>query len=315
MKTAGRALDRDTGRKLRLLCLHGMYQDASTFAVKMNPLRGVRATANVDFVFLDGPFAVVPPILTRPGRRLSKRPSELFAASSQRAHVRRKEQTKTTETKKMETEYRAWRRPLGSNEEVDPSRLARDWDVLVGFLREQIDEIGDVDGVLGFSQGASLAAWMCSERARAELQWSPKVAVLIGSYVGSPPLSLDSGVISDISSLHIFGSNDGVVPPAKSQQVVDIFKQHTTLGNRVRTSMHAQGHVIPKCDVSKQLFESFLTRQQLSLLGSSSVSSVIADGNDANSLEAIESEQHCSSSSPALRWSPRCSHVCFPSPA
>ena len=52
------------------------------------------------------------------------------------------------------------------NEEVDPSRLASDWDVLVSFLRERIDEIGDVDGVLGFSQGASLAAWMCSERVR-----------------------------------------------------------------------------------------------------------------------------------------------------
>ena len=64
-------------------------------------------------------------------------------------------------------------------------------------------------------------------QARAELQWSPKVAVLIGSYVGSPPFSLHSGVVSDISSLHIFGSNDGVVPTAKSQQVVDIFKQHT----------------------------------------------------------------------------------------
>ena len=77
--------------------------------------------------------------------------------------------------------------------------------------------------------------------------------------------------------------------------------------------MHAQGHVIPKCDVSKQLFESFLTRQQLRLLGSSSVSSVIADGNNANSLEAIESDKHCSSL-PAPRWSPMCSHVYVPSP-
>ena len=62
-------------------------------------------------------------------------------------------------------------------------------------------------------------------QARAELRWSPKVAVLIGSYVSSPQFSLDSGIFPDISSLHIFGSNDYVIPTAKSQQVVDTFKQ------------------------------------------------------------------------------------------
>lgn len=64
-----------------------------------------------------------------------------------------------------------------------------------------------------------------TSQARAELQWSPKLAVLIGSYLGSPQYSFDSGIIPDISSLHVFGSNDYVIPAAKSQQVVDIFKQ------------------------------------------------------------------------------------------
>uniref|UniRef100_M4B8I9 Serine hydrolase domain-containing protein n=1 Tax=Hyaloperonospora arabidopsidis (strain Emoy2) TaxID=559515 RepID=M4B8I9_HYAAE len=144
--TTLRVMSRATGRKLRLLCLHGIYQDAETFTVKTKPLRGVSGIANVDFVYLDGPFSVVPPILTRPNKRLSKRPS--------------------TSRQKKKSEYRAWWRPLGIHEEVDAGRLARDWDVLVSFLREQIDEIGDVDGVFGFSQGASLAAWMCSERLR-----------------------------------------------------------------------------------------------------------------------------------------------------
>jgi predicted esterase len=140
-------------RALRLLCLHGMYQDAVTFAAKTKPLRG--ASAGVDFVFLDGPFTIVPPILARQ----SKRPSASSAAASKPKRVR---------CAKKKTEFRAWWRPLGIHQE-DPGSLDEDRDVLVRFLREKLDEVGDVDGVVGFSQGASLAAWMCSEQVRSVL--------------------------------------------------------------------------------------------------------------------------------------------------
>ncbi|KAG7392797.1 Ovarian cancer-associated protein 2 [Phytophthora pseudosyringae] len=278
--SATRLASRCTDRKLRLLCLHGMYQDAATFGGKTKPLRGV--SADVDFVFLDGPFTIVPPILARQ----SKRPSASCAASSKPKRVR---------CAKKKTEFRAWWRPLGIHQE-DPSNLDGDRDVLMSFLREKLDEVGDVDGVVGFSQGASIAAWMCSEQARAELQWSPKLAVLIGSYLGSPQYSLDSGIIPDIASLHVFGSNDYVIPAAKSQQVVDIFKQQEqTLENRVLTSVHTQGHVIPKCDASRGLFESFLAVQQLRLLGSSSISSSASseteEREDATPSEALLASQ------------------------
>ncbi|EGZ13228.1 hypothetical protein PHYSODRAFT_546949 [Phytophthora sojae] len=255
--TAARLLGRSTERKLRLLCLHGMYQDAATFSAKTKPLCG--ADASVDFVFLDGPFTIVPPILARQ----SKRASAFSAAAPSKP--------KRVRCAKKTTEFRAWWRPLGIHQE-DPGSLDGDRDVLLDFLRAKLDEVGDVDGVIGFSQGASLAAWMCSHEARSELQWSPKLAVLIGSYLGSPQYSLESGVVPDIASLHVFGSNDYVIPAAKSQQVVDIFKQEETIQNRVLTSVHTQGHVIPKCDASRELFESFLALQQLRLLGSSSIS-------------------------------------------
>ncbi|KAL3663175.1 hypothetical protein V7S43_011585 [Phytophthora oleae] len=276
--SATRLVNRCAGRKLRLLCLHGMYQDAATFAGKTKPLRG--ANGDVDFVFLDGPFTIVPPILARQ----SKRPSRSGTASSKPKRVR---------CAKKKTEFRAWWRPLGVHQD-DPSNLDGDRDVLLTFLREKLDEIGDIDGVVGFSQGASLAAWMCSEQARAELQWSPKLAVLVGSYFGSPQYSLDSGIIPDIASLHVFGSNDYVIPAAKSQQVVDIFKQQETLKTRVLTSVHTQGHVIPKCDTSRELFDSFLTLQQLKLLGSSSISSSTSDEReDLAHADALVSQRAC----------------------
>ncbi|CEG40802.1 Phospholipase/carboxyhydrolase [Plasmopara halstedii] len=233
-----------TSRKLRLLCLHGMYQDAITFASKTNLLR--HANAGVNFVYLDGPFTIVPPILKK-------------------------------------AEFRAWWRPLSAHED-DFSQLDSDRSVLISYLRQKLDEIGTVDGVIGFSQGASLAAWMCSKQARAELQWSPKVVVLIGSYLSYPPFSLDSGIISGMASLHMFGSNDYVIPAAKSQQVMNIFKKHETTNYPVLTSVHTQGHVIPKCDKSIKLFESFISDQQQKLHGCSSISS-------SRSLETCEREE------------------------
>ncbi|CAH0520760.1 unnamed protein product [Peronospora belbahrii] len=252
MSTSG-VLSRCTDRKLRLLCLHGMYQDAVTFMSKIKHLRGINSDTHVEFIFLDGPIITLPPILARQ----SKQQTTIALTNHKRLHI---------VTKK--TKFRAWWRPLGNHQEGSSS-LDEDRNILINLLREKLDEVGDVDGVVGFSQGASLAAWMCSKQACVELQWSPKLAVLMGSYLGSPQFSLDSGVVPDIASLHAFGSNDFVIPATKSQQVVDIFKQQETLKNRVLTSVHTQGHVIPKCDASKSLFESFLTFERMRLLGRS----------------------------------------------
>ncbi|KAL7684045.1 putative serine hydrolase FSH, alpha/Beta hydrolase [Plasmopara halstedii] len=254
-----------TSRKLRLLCLHGMYQDAITFASKTNLLR--HANAGVNFVYLDGPFTIVPPILVCQRKRSSASFGKL----------------KVGHCAKKKAEFRAWWRPLSAHED-DFSQLDSDRSVLISYLRQKLDEIGTVDGVIGFSQGASLAAWMCSKQARAELQWSPKVVVLIGSYLSYPPFSLDSGIISGMASLHMFGSNDYVIPAAKSQQVMNIFKKHETTNYPVLTSVHTQGHVIPKCDKSIKLFESFISDQQQKLHGCSSISS-------SRSLETCEREE------------------------
>lgn len=64
-------------------------------------------------------------------------------------------------------------------------------------------------------------------QAKYELEWSPKAAVLIGSYLGPPQYSLQPGMLAGIPSLHLFGANDHVIPAAKSQFVADVFKEVT----------------------------------------------------------------------------------------
>jgi hypothetical protein len=70
-----------------------------------------------------------------------------------------------------------------------------------------------------------------------------------------------------------------------------------TFENRVLTSVHTQGHVIPKCDASRGLFESFLALQQLRLLGSpsisSSTSSETGEREDLTHADSLASQRVC----------------------
>ena len=127
----------------------------------------------------------------------------------------------------------------------------------------------------------------CIAKGFRELNWSPRVAVIAGGYHGPQEFALDSDILSDVSSLHMFGANDYVVSSAKSQQVADVFKKYQvrndhvheakvpkltcTLGhypfskqmhaNQVVVSVHNQGHVIPKQGDTVDHFATFLSSE------------------------------------------------------
>ncbi|GAB9468378.1 hypothetical protein Gpo141_00005695 [Globisporangium polare] len=270
-------------RKLRLLCLHGMYQNADTFAAKTKHLRALQCNEDfVEYIYLDGPFTVTPRILAKQNQHGSPPPP-------QQQHMKKHSNASSSQRPrcaKTENLFRAWWRPSGPHQS-EPTQLDQDRDVLLSFLRTQLSEIGEVDGVLGFSQGASLASWLCSAQARLELRWSPKLAILIGSYLGPQQYSLDSGILSDTSSLHMFGVNDHVISAAKSQAVVDVFTQSQDPASsrhvQTRSLIHSQGHVIPKCDAALAQYHSFLAQNLPSGISVSSSSSTSASSSSPGS--------------------------------
>lgn len=146
-------------RKLRLLCLHGMYQNADTFAVKTKHLRALQRNEDfVEYIYLDGPFTVTPRILAKQNQH---------GSPPQQQHMKKHSNVSSQRPRCVKTEnlFRAWWRPSGPHQ-TEPTQLDQDRDVLLAFLRTQLAEVGEVDGVLGFSQGASLAAWLCSAQVR-----------------------------------------------------------------------------------------------------------------------------------------------------
>ncbi|DAZ98071.1 TPA: hypothetical protein N0F65_001946 [Lagenidium giganteum] len=245
-----------TSGLFRLLCLHGMYQNAELFATKTQHLRAKHHDL-IDFVYVDGPFNTVPRILSQ-GKKSSHLKSRVRC------------------TKKND-EFRAWWRPAGPHQ-PSPSQLDDDRDTLLSFLSDKLEEVGEIDGVLGFSQGASLAAWLCTTQARSELRWSPKLAVIIGGYKGPQQYSFSSGIEPDILSLHLYGANDHVISACKSLKLVDVFKKSQTQENQVFAVPHDQGHVVPKSDD--------LVDQVHAFLGLAATSSPSASRAPASPVEA-----------------------------
>lgn len=145
-------------RKLRLLCLHGMYQNADTFAAKTKHLRASKSPQQqqemVEYIYLNGPFTVTP-------RILAKQNQHSTAPQHSKKHRDNSPTRSPRCAKQSEDLFRAWWRPSGPHQ-AEPTQLDEDRDVLLAFLRSQLAELGEVDGVLGFSQGASLASWLCS---------------------------------------------------------------------------------------------------------------------------------------------------------
>lgn len=243
-------------RRLRVLCLHGMYQNATVFASKTAHLRKGHDEL-AEFIYVDGPFTVVPKILTQ-------RPPKASGQTNEHA----KSQRRVRCSKKHE-EFRSWWRPASGSLHVSDTQLDDDRAVLLEFLQTKLVELGEIDGVMGFSQGATLASWMCSRQARDELRWSPRLAILIGSYLGPDQYAMTSGIVPHVATLHMFGSNDHVISADRSQRVVNRFEEDKQSSNQVIRSIHNQGHVIPKSDDVRSIFRGFLQQHHQELQQSS----------------------------------------------
>jgi len=202
--------------KMRILCLHGMYQRASVFEQKTQHLA---QALDVELLFLDGPVHVVPKIL-----RQSKKP---FATE----------------------DYKAWWDPKIPMTADTHSQLFQ-------YVGDAIKKEGNIDGVLGFSQGASMASLLCSTEAHEKLQWTPKVAVLFGGYTDNAyDLLTLQAIMPQVHSLHMYGINDNVVPAKRSQDLATIFKKAQA---QVVEYSHGQGHVVPKAPEAVQAIKDFL---------------------------------------------------------
>ncbi|KZO93845.1 hypothetical protein CALVIDRAFT_566077 [Calocera viscosa TUFC12733] len=207
-------------RRLRVLALHGYGQNAHVFRTQIAPT--CRACADeVEFVFLDGPVVLHPP--DQP-RGFSLVDEEGFALPPRTPVLDREETPRGWSTfNEDRTRY------YGVDEAFE-------------YLKP-VMERERFDGVIGFSQGAALASYLCAylEDPSAHPLFEPrfhppfKFAILCSGFLPvDPPLPH----VLQTPTLHILGRHDTHIGIAESLLLAAACEG-------ARVEVHVGGHFVP----------------------------------------------------------------------
>jgi len=218
--------------KKKVLALHGYSQNAVIFNKRLGAIR--KECKNIDFFFVDAPHILLP--------------SEVFGASS-----------------RLDSEP-----PLEAvaDEALDPNTAPRGWwrynETRTG-LQTSILAVRDVlmtqrfDGVLGFSQGAALAAVIAALLERPYLYpdflvdgKSPhpplQFCIAVSGFRLNDPFSLEFLLPSySTPTLHVLGKTDIVVVEERSRQLIAVSENS-------RVEEHNGGHFVPSQSSWRKFF-------------------------------------------------------------
>jgi len=117
-----------------------------------------------------------------------------------------------------------------------------------------LEERGPFDGLLGFSQGAALAAMVCSLRARGDPRFPVAFAILVAGFASCAPAHghFYREPIA-LPTLHVVGDADAVIPAPLSRELARHFVEPVVLA-------HPGGHFVPAAAPQKKAYLDFLDR-------------------------------------------------------
>ncbi|XVF05930.1 hypothetical protein REPUB_Repub06bG0004300 [Reevesia pubescens] len=226
-------------RKLRILCLHGFRQNASSFKGRSASL-AKKLKSIAELVFVDAPHEL--PFIYQS----CVEPHGSCAPSSGQ-HAPPPENCKKKYAwlvapdfgGKSEADWKI------ANQPFDPLQYQEQtdgFDVSLDYLTKVFFEQGPFDGILGFSQGAAMAALLCAQGDRLKGEIDFRFVILCSGFA-LPLADFEQQYVNRRPSLHIFGSD-----PGKDRQITS----HTSryLASRFEDGCsviieHEFGHIIP----------------------------------------------------------------------
>lgn len=216
--------------------LHGYAQSAAILSKRMGAIR--KACKGVELVFVDAPHVLSPADLAR----AFNTPEELGAPEA-------------TETDPALTPRAWWKSDAQRTQTIGAEASFE-------LLRDVLSK-DHYDGVFGFSQGASMAAWLAALLERPET-FPP---FLIDGKPPHPPLSFcvavagfkpvglfSSSIFQDSYSthtLHVLGHNDIVVVEERARTLLSV-------SNNKRVEYHDGGHFVPSKANWRAFFRDYL---------------------------------------------------------
>ena len=209
---------------MRLLALHGWGQDAAVFnSRRTNGLQKKLKTLPLLLDCVDAPF-------------------QIGETSGQRGWwTYRPEDWDGSLSNPLELLSRESFAPIGLDTSLEA--LAAQW------------KTGEYDGILGFSQGAVMAAVLCAKLcSEPEAYRRPGCIVLISGFANPSPVDLSyypPKTPLAVRSLHIWGEADTHIPPAASAALAERFVDPVT-------HTHPAHHFIPQKPQDCKVFLEFL---------------------------------------------------------
>ena len=133
-------------------------------------------------------------------------------------------------------------------------------DTKLFYLEESLNDfiklgqqIGHIDGIIGFSQGGCFADYICKMCAAGRLPFSVRFAVFIAAeYFNRPGYEFD-GVEPAIQTLHIYGLGDTVILPELSEALTKYYPNKEVL-------VHSGAHVIPSNAAAKAALRQLIAK-------------------------------------------------------
>lgn len=132
--------------------------------------------------------------------------------------------------------------------------MCRGLEEALGTVAQALSKLGPFDGILGFSQGAALAALVCALGQAGDPRFPlPRFIILVSGFCPRG-LGLKEDILQgplSVPSLHVFGDTDRVIPSQESMQLCSRFAGAIAL-------THSGGHFIPAAAPQRQAYLQFL---------------------------------------------------------
>ncbi|CAK9174756.1 unnamed protein product [Ilex paraguariensis] len=245
-----------TLKKLRILCLHGFRQNASGF--KGRTASFAKKLKNIaELIFIDAPhelpFIYQPRVMSEPTTNCIASSVQLSPPPSKSCNKKFAWLVEPNFNEKSDGEWKMADDPFNS---LQYQQQTEGLDLSLAYLKTVFSQAGPFDGILGFSQGAAMAATICGQREKLKGEIDFRFVILCSGFA----LILAEYDARPINcpSLHIFGNHLG-----KDRQIANQASRDLAASFEEGCSVvieHDLGHIIPTRSPFIDRIKDFLQR-------------------------------------------------------
>ncbi|KAI3810315.1 hypothetical protein L1987_19927 [Smallanthus sonchifolius] len=232
-------------KKLRILCLHGFRQNASSFKGRTASL-AKKLKNMVEFVYIDAPHQLQFIYQNKeigetkfPPNKVCNRKFAWFIDPSM---------DKNTSLN--------WEIAQSPFDTLQYQKQTFGYDESLAYLKELVTKNGPFDGILGFSQGAAMAACVAAQKLSLKGEIDFRFVILCSGFCVN--LAENEKNLINCPSLHIYGSDHGKdtqIAFDASRRLVSLFEEGSSV-----IIEHDYGHIIPTRSPYINTIKDFLER-------------------------------------------------------